>query len=226
MGNVLYVGNRNYSSWSLRPWLCLKWAGIAFEERLVRLDQPGYGDHAVAEIAAASPNGRVPCLHADGLVIWDSLAIAEWAAEEAPSAGLWPIDRQVRATARAVTSEIHGGFWEVREHLPMNIRRRAGPQAWGRRTAAEIARIDEMWSGLRADYGGGGRWLFGARTIADAFYTPVAARMRTYGVALSPTAQSYCDAVLSDTEFLAWEADCLPDSWDRHGYSVIDGLYR
>ncbi len=225
MGNVLYVGNKNYSSWSLRPWLCLRWAKIPFEERLIRLDQPGYGKQAIAEVVAVAPNGRVPALDADGLVIWDSLAIAEWAAEEAPQAGLWPQDRRLRAEARAVVAEMHSGFAAVRRDLSMNIRRRVQVAAWPAETAAELARIDALLGGLRTRFGEGGPWLFGARTIADAFYAPVATRMRTYGVKLSTAAQSYCDAVFADADFRAWEAACIPNSWDASGYSVIDGMY-
>ncbi len=225
MTNTLYVGNKNYSSWSLRPWLCLRWAKVPFEERLIRLDQPGYGKQAIAEVLAVAPNGRVPSLNADGLVIWDSLAIAEWAAEEAPDACLWPRDRRLRAEARAIVAEMHSGFPAVRRDLSMNIRRRTQVKEWPADTATELTRIDSLLGGLRTRFGDAGPWLFGARTIADAFYAPVATRMRTYGVKLSTEAQSYCDAVFADADFLAWEKDCVPNSWDASGYSVIDGMY-
>jgi glutathione S-transferase len=225
MTRTLYIGNKNYSSWSLRPWLCLRWAGIAFEEREVRLDQPGYGRQAIDEILKVSPNGRVPCLHADGHTIWDSLAIAEWAAEEKPNAGLWPPDRPTRAHARSVVAEMHAGFASLRRDLSMNIRRRVAVSNWPVETRADIDRIDAMWSDLRTRYGKAGPWLFGARTIADAFYAPVATRMRTYGVTLSPPAQSFCEAVFADPDFRAWETASVPNSWDASGYSVIDGLY-
>ena len=226
MANVLYIGNKNYSSWSLRPWLCLKWAAIPFEERAIELAQPGYGAHAIAEVLRIAPNGRVPALHADGLVIWDSLAIAEWAAEEAPAAQLWPADRALRAEARAVAAEMHSGFACVRRDLSMNILRRVKVLTLPDETRAEIARIEEIWSDLRTRFASRGPWLFGARTIADAFYAPVATRFRTYGVSLSPAAQSFADAVFADSAFKAWEAACEPNSWDRHGFSVIDGLYK
>lgn len=225
MTNTLYVGNKNYSSWSLRPWLCLRWAKISFEERELRLDQVGYGRQQIAEVLHHSPNGRVPCLHADGLVVWDSLAIAEWAAEEAPAAQLWPSDRASRARAHSVTAEMHSGFGNVRNDLPMNILRRCRQQNWRAETRAEIARIDAMWVELRARHKAAGSWLFGARTIADAFYAPIATRMRTYGVELSPAARSYCDTIYADADFRAWEAACAPDSWDVSGFSVIDNLY-
>lgn len=226
MGNVLFIGNKNYSSWSLRPWLVLRWAGVAFEEREIRLDQPGYGKHAIEEVLAVSPNGRVPALHAGRDVIWDSLAIAEWAAEEAPNAHLWPRDRRLRSRARAVVAEMHSGFENVRRDLSMNIRRRCPAQAWPPETRADLARIEAIWGSLRATHAEAGPWLFGARTIADAFYAPVATRMRTYSVSLSPSAQSYCDAIFADPDFQAWERDCIPNSWDASGFSIIDRLYE
>jgi glutathione S-transferase len=225
MANILFVGNKNYSSWSLRPWLVLRWAGIAFEERLIRLDQPGYGRQAIAEVLAASPSGRVPCLHADGLAIWDSLAIAEWAAEEAPGAQLWPADRRERAEARAVVAEMHAGFPAVRRDLSMNIHRRVQAQDWPTETRAELDRLDALWKFLRTRFAARGPWLFGARTIADAFYAPVATRMRTYGVSLSGPSQAWCEAVFADRDFRDWEADSIPNSWDASGYSIIDGKY-
>ncbi len=225
MANTLYIGNRNYSSWSLRPWLVLKWGGIPFVEREIRLDQPGYGVGAIAEVLAVSPNGRVPCLHAGELVIWDSLAIAEWAAEERPDAGLWPRDRAQRALARAVVAEMHSGFADVRRELTMNIRRRCAPQDWQPATRAQLARLDQIWSGLREANKTAGPWLFGERGIADAFYAPVATRMRTYGVALAKSSQEWCETVFADAAFQQWETASQPDSWDQPGYPVIDKLY-
>lgn len=225
MTNILYVGNKNYSSWSLRPWLCLKWAKIPFEERELRLDQPGYARQQIAEVLRHSPNGRVPCLHADGLVIWDSLAIAEWAAEEAPKALLWPSERSGRARARSVTAEMHSGFANMRDDLPMNIQRRCSPQDWREETRHEIARIEALWTALRTQHRADGPWLFGSRTIADAFYAPIATRMRTYGVELPAAARSFCDAVFADEDFRQWEAACKPDTWDVSGFSIIDKKY-
>jgi len=225
MSNTLYMGNRNYSSWSLRPWLVLRWAGIPFVEREIRLDQPGYGGGGIADILKISPTGRVPCLHAGNIVIWDSLAIAEWAAEEKPDAQLWPADRAQRAKARSVVAEMHSGFSDVRRQLTMNIRRRCPPQDWEPATRAQLARIDQIWAGLCTANKSAGPWLFGRRGIADAFYAPVATRMRTYGVQLSPAAQAWCDTVFADAAFREWEAAAQPDSWDKPGYPVIDKLY-
>lgn len=231
MSNVLFIGYKNYSSWSLRPWLALRWAGVPFETRIVRLDQPGYGRQEIAEVKAVAPNGTVPALHVDGpggsLVIWDSLAIAEWAAEQVAPGVLWPEDPTLRAQARSATCEMHSGFAAVRRDLSMNIRRRMDRSPdWPDDTRRQFARLDELWSGLRAQHAHRGPWLFGARSIADAFFTPVATRLRTYAVELSAASNAYRDTLLADTDFLAWEADCIGDSWDASGYSVIDGLYR
>lgn len=231
MSNVLFIGYKNYSSWSLRPWLVLRWAGIAFEERVVRLDQPGYGRQEIAEVKAVAPNGTVPALHADGpvepLVIWDSLAIAEWAAEQVAPGVLWPEDPALRAQARSATCEMHSGFGAVRRDLSMNIRRRmTRAPDWPDDTRRQLARLDELWSGLRARHAHLGPWLFGTRSIADAFFAPVATRLRTYAVDTSKATTAYRDTLLADADFLAWEADCIGEHWDAPGYSVIDGLYR
>lgn len=231
MPNVLFIGYKNYSSWSLRPWLALRWAGIAFEERIVRLDQPGYGQQEIAEVKAVAPNGTVPALHADGsgdrVVVWDSLAIAEWAAEQVAPGVLWPEDPALRAQARSATCEMHSGFGAVRRDLSMNICRRMDRAPdWPDDTRRQLARLDELWSDLRARHAHLGPWLFGTRSIADAFFTPVATRLRTYAVDTSDAATAYRDTLLSDADFLAWEADCVGERWDASGYSVIDGLYR
>lgn len=214
---VLYIGNKNYSSWSLRPWLALKWAGIAFEERLIQLGGQGYGRSQIPEIRAVSPSGRVPALEVAGTVIWDSLAICEWAAENAPSARLWPEDPMVRAICRSVTCEMHSSFGAVRRDLSMNIRRRVTPRDrprdWPEDTRDDLARIEEVWSVTRARYGAGGPFLFGARTIADAFFAPVVTRLRTYGVPLSASSAAYSEAVLSDPSFREWEAAAVAEPW-------------
>lgn len=224
MANTLYIGNRNYSSWSLRPWLALRWAGIAFEERLIDLAQPGYGDKAIAEITARNPAGQVPFLDTGTMVIWDTLAICEWAYEKAPS--LWPEDTATRAMARSATAEMHSGFVALRRDLPCNIQRRSAPQPWPDDTQRNLVRLFALWRSCRERFGAAGPWLLGTRSIADAFYTPVATRLRSYGVALDPDIQAYAETLLGDADFLHWEKQCLADSWDRPGYPVIDGLYR
>lgn len=223
MANVLYIGNKNYSSWSLRAWLCLRWGKIPFEEIELALDQDGYGRQRIRQVLAVSPNGRVPALHAAGLVVWDTMAIAEWAYERNRS--LWPSDDGARGAARSVSAEMHSGFANVRNDLPMNILRRCGGAAWTPETKAELKRIEQIWGGLREEYAHAGPWLFGVRSIADAFFAPVATRMRTYNVELSRAAQSYCEAILADADFRIWESQSIGASWDKSGYPVIDGLY-
>ena len=227
MTPLLYIGYKNYSSWSLRPWLVLRWGGIAFEERVLRLDQPGYGTQSIAEVKAVAPNGTVPALHVGTLAIWDSLAISEWAAEQVPPGTLWPADPALRAQARSAACEMHSGFAAVRRDLSMNIRRRmAQAPQWPEDTRRALERIDRMWTDLREAHAHLGPWLFGTRSIADAFFAPVATRLRTYAVPVSEAAATYRDTLLADPDFLAWEADCVGDDWDDRGYSVIDGLYR
>ncbi|HEY6459132.1 MAG TPA: glutathione S-transferase family protein [Polyangiaceae bacterium] len=230
MKPVLYVGNKNYSSWSLRPWLALTWSGIPFETRAIQLGGEGYGEGRTAAVLAVSPSGRVPALHlgdardardgrgADETVVWDSLAIAEWAAENAPAAHLWPEDPTARAVCRSAACEMHAGFAALRAKLPCNIRRRA-PMRDPARHAGEavqqdIARVEALWAELRGRFGQGGDYLFGARpTVADAFYAPVATRFRTYAVPISAASKAYVDAILSDPAFLAWEKEGTAEAW-------------
>lgn len=209
---VLYIGNKNYSSWSMRPWLALKWAGIAFDERVIALGGPGYGKSKIDDILAVSPSGRVPALHVGGAVIWDSLAISEWAAEQKPGA-IWPEDPVVRAVARSAAAEMHSGFAALRRDGSMNIRRRAGKRDWPEDTRSDIVRLEELWRALRAAHGAGGPFLFGKRSIADAFFAPVCTRLRTYDVAVSAVSQAYCDAVFGDDAFLEWERGAIAETW-------------
>lgn len=208
---ILYLGNKNYSSWSMRPWLALTWGAIAFEERVIPLDGPHYGKSLNPEIAAVSPSGKVPALQIGEHTIWDSLAICEWAGEQAPS--LWPADPLTRAEARSVACEMHSSFAALRRDLSMNIRRRAGARALKDDTAGDIARVQDVWADLRARFADQGPWLFGARSIADAMFAPVCTRLRTYDVALLPVAQAYCDTLFSDPAFMSWEADAEAETW-------------
>jgi glutathione S-transferase len=215
MSAILYLGNKNYSSWSLRPWLVLTWSGLPFEERVIPLGGEGYGRSQIREVLAVSPSGRVPALAltVTGVTIWDSLAISEWAAESAPEAHLWPADPLARAVCRSVTCEMHSSFAGFRRDLSMNIRRRTTLRTVAEDTRADLARVEALWADTRLRFGAGGPFLFGARTIADAFYAPVATRLRTYGVPVQPATQAYCDAVLSEPAFLAWEAAALAEPW-------------
>lgn len=213
MSLVLYIGNKNYSSWSLRPWLVLRWSGLPFEERVLQLGGQGYGKAQIPAVVAVSPSGKVPALELDGLTVWDSLAIAETVAERAPAARLWPEDPSARALARAATAEMHSGFAAIRRDLSMNVRRRTTKTSLAEDTRADLERVERLWTQLRERYGAAGPFLLGERCIADAFFTPVATRFRTYGIPLSASSQAYCDALLADADFRAWEQDAEREAW-------------
>lgn len=207
----LLIGNRNYSSWSLRGWLCLRWANIDFDETLIELDQPGYGECRIADVLAVSPTGMVPVLRLGDETVWDTLAIAEWAAENSRGAPLLPADPLARAQVRSTVGEMHAGFAALRRELSMNIRRRCRASGLSPAAQADIGRIDQMWSALRERHDARGPYLFGERSLADAFYLPVATRMRTYGVTLSAAAQAYGELLLADADFRHWEALVLAE---------------
>ena len=211
---TLYIGNKNYSSWSLRPWLALKQAGATFNEVLIPLDQPDTPDL----LRRHSPSRRVPVLQHGGLVLWESMAICEYAAELFPAARLWPEDREARAVARAVANEMHGGFADMRRHMAMDIRSR-----WplnGRLGAAQtdIDRVMQIWRDCRERYGsygahGAGPYLFGGFTVADAMFAPVATRFVTYGVPLDTAARGYVDAINALPAMKAWTAAARAEPW-------------
>ena len=202
MKRVLVIGNKNYSSWSLRPWLVLTQAGIAFEEKRVALDQPQTKD----EILRHSPSGKVPCLIDGPLVVWDSLAICETTNERYAGGTLWPSDADARARARAVSAEMHSGFAALRTYMPMDIRSHSnekGAAAQQRAdVAADIARIRALWTDCLER--SGGPFLFGTFSIADAFFAPVVTRFRTYGVELPLPLARYADTVLALPAMQRW----------------------
>jgi glutathione S-transferase len=217
---ILHIGNKNYSSWSMRPWLALKWGGIAFEEHIIPLGGEGYGQSAIKEVRDVSPSGRVPALHVDGVVIHESLAICEWAAEQAPS--LWPKEPLVRAQARALASEMHAGFGAVRRDMSMNVRRRlANEPSWPEDTRTDLTQLFATWS--HALEKSGGPFLFGQRSIADAMFAPVATRLRTYKVTVPAPAQAYCDAIFADAAFQDWERAAEAETWV---IQTAEDLYR
>lgn len=197
--STLLIGSKNYSSWSLRPWIFLRKAAFEFTEQIVYFDASDYQ----AQIAAISPSRRVPLLIDRGVKIWDSLAICEYAAE-LTGRGL-PGDRMARARARSVAAEMHSGFQALRNECPMNVRatNRRVPLTSGLQT--DIARIDEIWSGCRKEFGGGGSWLFGDFSLADAMFAPVFFRFQTYGATLSPASQTYLSHALRDHDLRDWQ---------------------
>jgi glutathione S-transferase len=197
---TIYIGNKNYSSWSLRGWLMLKQSGASFEEVVIPLRETG----TRTTILRHSPSGRVPALERGELVIWESLAIGEYLAERFPEAGLWPADQTARAVARAVSAEMHAGFSALRSHLPMNIRSTFAGRSVTPEAQADINRITALWRDCRKRFGQEGQFLFGQPTIADAMYAPVCTRFRTYCVALPPEAEAYCQHIMSLPPMQEW----------------------
>lgn len=212
----LIIGNKNYSSWSLRPWLAMKVAGIAFDEHRI----PLYGPGSKEQILAYSPAGKVPCLVDGALRVWDSLAICEYLAEKHP--GLWPQDPAARAVARSISAEMHSGFANLRTHMSMNIRKRHPGKGRTPESLADVARIVAMWSDCRARHGKEGPYLFGKFSIADAMYAPVVLRFRTYEVELPADCRAYADAILALPAMQDWiaaagaEAETLPQ-FEQYG---------
>ncbi len=192
---VLVVGNKNYSSWSLRPWLAMKVLGLPFRE--VRI--PLYGPESKRALLEYSPAGKVPCLVDGEVRVWDSLAILEYLAERHPA--LWPADAALRARARSISAEMHSGFPNLRQHMCMNIRKRHPGKGRTPEVLAEIERVVAIWSEAR------GPFLFGAFGAADAMYAPVVLRFRTYAVELPPVCRAYADAVLALPALQQWVRD-------------------
>jgi len=202
----LVIGNKNYSSWSLRPWFLMSEAGIEFDEHRIPLDTPD----TVAEIAAFNAAGKVPILVTDSFRVWDSLAICETVAEQWPEKKLWPDDAADRAFARAVSAEMHSGFFHLRDCMPMNCRAMGRkveiPDALGR----GIDRVIAIWSECHKRFGANSGWLFGRFSVADAMFAPVVLRFRTYGINLPVSAGYYPQRVLESKAMQAWltAAEC------------------
>lgn len=196
----LIIGNKNYSSWSLRAWLAAREGGFNFGEIDIPLFMPGTRER----ILSHSPSGKVPCLNDNGVLVWDSLAIGEYLAEKQPA--LLPADPVARATARAVSAEMHAGFRDLRTHMPMNIRK--DYRGFGRSPDVDedIARIIAIWNDCRARFGAGGPYLFGHFTLADAAFAPVCFRCKTYGLEVNGAAGDYLATMLANKHMQEWEA--------------------
>ncbi|MBL4613410.1 MAG: glutathione S-transferase family protein [Magnetovibrio sp.] len=210
---MLIIGNKNYSSWSLRPWLALKVGGIKFDEKLVPLYEDNW-----AQRKAELPSGTVPVLEHDANTVWETLAILEYVAETWPEAKLWPSDKKARAMARVVSSEMHAGFTAVRANMPMNIRlsdpgRGRGEGDTKAAVERDIRRIETIWSQCRETYGADGAFLFGTFSNADAMFAPIVSRFTTYAVDLNPTCRTYMDAVQNLEAMIEWSDAGRAEPW-------------
>jgi glutathione S-transferase len=221
----LFIGNKNYSSWSMRPWVLLTQAGIPFDEVLLRFDALTAESRFKREVGKVSPAGRVPVLVDDGFAVWDTLAIAEYLAERFPEKSLWPQDAKARARARSLCAEMHAGFGALREHCPMNLE--AALPAIGQRVLAEqagvrddLARIVRMWTDALA--ASGGPMLFGSFSIADAYFAPVATRIRTYALPAPANVGGYVDRLFALQGVQAWVRGALAE----HDFVPFDEPYR
>ena len=211
----LYIGNKNYSSWSMRPWVLMRQAGIAFDEIRVRFDSFDTGSEFKRVVGAVSPTGKVPALVDGDLTVWDTLAIAEYLAETHPDKQLWPQDKVARATARSVCAEMHSGFTALRGACPMNIEAHlpdTGALLWRDKPAvrADVQRLVDMWSGLLEQHGG--PLLFGTFSIADAFYAPVCMRLHSYGLPVPEHIQAYVQRVRALPGVKAWIDGALAEA--------------
>jgi glutathione S-transferase len=210
---TLVIGDKNISSWSLRPWIALKAARIPFAEERVRLRQPD----SKAEILRLSPSGKVPALKTPNGIVWDSLAILEYLAEHHPECALWPEDDEARAAARSISAEMHSGFVTVRNDMSMDLLARLPTPHMSPELEAEIRRIVAIWHDARTRFGEGGPFLFGTFTNADAMFAPVATRFRTYGVDVSRfgddgTAQAYAEAILAMPGMAEWTEGAVAET--------------
>jgi glutathione S-transferase len=224
----LVIGNKCYSSWSLRPWLLMRAKGIAFEEVLLpfgpTMDDPTWK----AKILAYNPAGKVPVLVDDAITVWDSLAIAEYLAERFPEAGIWPADRAARAHARCISAEMHSGFGSLRSACPMNLGKRYAGRDRGSKVTADVARITAIWGEARERFGDtvsrtlghgspqptlAGPFLYGDFCAADAMFAPVVTRLDTYGIQVDAGTRAYMDAVLNHPAYEKWLQDALEEPW-------------
>ena len=205
----LIIGNKNYSSWSLRPWIAMKVAGIPFEEEVISLDAKDFK----ARVSEVSGTGKVPAL-VDGMVrVWESLAILEYLAERFPDTRLWPADPLARTLARSIAAEMHAGFGPLRRHLPMNMARPVIPRELTPEVQSNVRRVEAIWTDCRARHGEGGAFLFGSFGAADAMYVPIVARFLTYAVTVGAVTRAYMDAVMTLPAWDEWQSAARKEPW-------------
>jgi glutathione S-transferase len=213
---TLVIGNQNYSSWSFRPWIAMKAAGIEFEHKVISLTDPSFK----SELLRVSAAGKVPVLINGVLQVWESLAILEYLAERFPNGHLWPADSNARAHARAISSEMHAGFLPLRRHCPMNFWRSVNKRDMPEDVAANVRRIDEMWSDCRSRFAAKGPFLFGRFSAADAMYAPVVSRFHTYAVEVGAEARAYMETMRSLPAWEEWERAARAEPWVIADYEV------
>ena len=205
----LIIGNKNYSSWSLRPWIAMKVKGVAFDEELIPLYEPGSRE----QVLRHSPVGKVPVLIDGDEAVWESLAILEHLAEKFPDAHFWPQEVHARSHARVVATEMHAGFMALRRNCPMNMWLPPKPRPQGDEVMADVARIDTLWSDCRARFGGEGAFLFGDFSAADAMYAPVVARFHSFGLDVSALSRAYMQAMMALPAWREWCAAAFKEPW-------------
>jgi glutathione S-transferase len=205
---TLVIGNKLYSSWSMRPWLLMRQLGIAFDEILIPLDR----SDTKARVLEHSPAGKVPVLIDGDVAVWETVAIMEYVGD-AYGAPVWPVDPKARAMARSIAAEMHAGFQGLRSNCPMNLGKKFARKDRGEAVARDVARFSEIVRQARERFGQGGPFLFGAFSAADAMYAPLVTRLDTYSVALDATTQAYVDAVLALPAFQEWRSAALKETW-------------
>jgi glutathione S-transferase len=208
---TLVIGNKNYSSWSLRPYMALSMAGIPFDERMIRFGEPRFS----REVRKISKAGQVPILLHNDMVINDSLAIIEYAAETWPANGVWPKHIAARAKARSISAEMHAGFRGIRSGCPMNLRRpvKLPPGGISDAIAKDVARLEEVWAECRDNFGHAGPFLFGTFCAADAMFTPVVSRLETFAIPVKKATRDYMDAILATHAFVTWKKESAQETW-------------
>jgi glutathione S-transferase len=207
---TLVIGNKVFSSWSLRPWFAMTRVGLPFEEIVIPLDKPD----TKRQIAEHSKSGRVPVLYHGKLKIWDSLAILEYLAESFPEKKLWPSGQTARAMARSVSNEMHSGFSALRNECAMNLRRSRVPTQLSDAAKADISRVETIWRDCRQKHGKSGKYLFGRFSIADAMFAPVVTRFDSYAIPVEKDTRNYMDAILTTEAFQSWKEAALKETWD------------
>jgi glutathione S-transferase len=217
MATRLFIGNKAYSSWSLRPWILMTHFDLAFEEVVIPLDQPT----TAVDILRHSPTGKVPALAVGDLMIWESLAIMEYWADARPDLPIWPTDAAARAIARTIACEMHAGFGELRKACPMNLRRPVRAIPVSDAVVADVERIEAMWTAARHLYGQGGPFLFGAFSAADAMYAPVVNRLHIYDLARGAAVRAYMAAMMALPAWTAWAAGAAVEPWFIPKYEAI-----